>query len=43
VTLAVTAAVVLIIVGWVIALVLFKAGETVDPPRTLTATTTAQG
>ena len=43
VTLAVTAGVVLIVVGWVIALVLFKAGETVDPPRTLTATTIEQG
>jgi hypothetical protein len=39
VILAVTAAFVLIVVGWVIALVLFKAGESVDPPRTLTATT----
>lgn len=39
VTLAVTAVVVLIVVGWAIALILFKAGDTVDPPRTLTATT----
>jgi hypothetical protein len=39
VAVAVTAGVVLIVVGWVIALVLFKAGEGVDPPRTLTATT----
>lgn len=43
VILAVTAGVVLIVVGWVITLVLFKAGETVHPPRTLTVTTTAQG
>jgi hypothetical protein len=43
VTLAVTVVVVLIVVGWVVALVLFKAGETVNPPRPLTATTTGQG
>ena len=43
VTLAVIGGVVLIVVGWVVALALFKAGETVDPPRTLTVATTAQG
>ena len=43
VTLAVIAGVVLIVVGWAVTLVLFKAGDTVDPPRTFPVPTTAQG
>jgi hypothetical protein len=33
----------LTVAGWIVALVLFKAGETSNPPRTLPATVTAQG
>ena len=39
VILVVIGAVALIVAGWVVTLVLFKAGERLDPPRTLTATT----
>jgi hypothetical protein len=43
VTLVVIGAVALIVAGWAVTLVLFKAGETTNPPRTLTATTTEKG
>ena len=43
VTLVVIGAVALIIAGWTVTLVLFKAGETTNPPRTFPVTTTAQG
>ena len=43
VILVVIGAVALIVAGWVVALVLFKAGETSDPPRTFPTSTTAQG
>jgi len=43
VTLVVIGAVALIIAGWTVTLVLFKAGETTNPPRTLTVTTTEKG
>ena len=39
VTLVVTGAVALIVAGWIVTLVLFKAGETSNPPRTFPATT----
>ena len=43
VTLVVLGAVALIVAGWTVTLVLFKSGETTNPPRTLTATTTEKG
>jgi hypothetical protein len=43
VTLVVIGIVVLTVAGWIVALVLFRAGETSKPPRTIQATTTAQG
>ena len=33
----------LVVAGWIVALALFKAGESSDSPRTVPATTTAQG
>lgn len=43
VTLVVIGVVALIVAGWAVTLVLFKAGETTHPPRTLTVTTTEKG
>jgi hypothetical protein len=43
VKLVVIGAVVLIVAVWIVTLVLFKAGETSNPPRTIPVTTTAQG
>jgi hypothetical protein len=43
VTLVVIGIVVLTVAGWIVAFVLFKAGETSSPPRTIPVTTTAQG
>ena len=40
---AVIAVIALIVAGWIAAVVLFKAGEGSAPPRTLPATTSAQG
>ena len=37
--LIVTGAVALIVAGWIVTLVLFKAGETTNPPRRLPVTT----
>ena len=43
VTLVVIGAVALIVAGWTVTLVLFKSGETTNPPRTFPVTTTGQG
>jgi hypothetical protein len=43
VTLVVIGIVVLTVAGWVVALVLFKAGESSNPPRTISVATTAKG
>ncbi|MDX6437649.1 MAG: hypothetical protein QOF45_232 [Gaiellaceae bacterium] len=42
VTFVVVGVVLLTVAGWIVALVLFKAGETSNPPRTIPVTT-AQG
>ncbi len=39
VILIVTGAVALIVAGWIVTLVLFKAGERTDPPRRIPVTT----
>jgi hypothetical protein len=43
VTLVVSVVIALIVAGWIVTLVLFKSGETTNPPRTFPVTTTAQG
>ena len=43
VTLVVIGAVALIVAGWTVTLVLFKSGETTNPPRTFPVTSTGQG
>ena len=43
VLIVVVALVALMVAGWIVTLVLFKSGETTNPPRTLTVTTIGQG
>ena len=43
VTLVVIVVIALMVAGWIVTLVLFKSGETTNPPRTLTVTTTEKG
>lgn len=43
VTLVVVGITVLTVVGWIVALALFKAGDNVTPPRTFPPPTTTQG
>jgi hypothetical protein len=43
VTLVLVVVVALMVAGWIVTLVLFKSGETTNPPRTLTVTTIGQG
>jgi hypothetical protein len=43
VTLVLIVVIAFMVAGWVVTLVLFKSGETTNPPRTLTATTIGQG
>jgi len=43
VTLVVIVVIALMVAGWIVTLVLFKSGETTNPPRTFPVTTTGQG